>query len=284
VFRAGLVLLDLAAAVVVSRFDPGRARDLDSRATSVYVPRMTARIRHLENAPITEALIDFRVAPPIESLPAARAALQARLADRYPVIGEQGLIATTINLGEGRTGRTRTIRGFAFRTPDAVRVAQFRSGGFAFNRLKPSADFDEMRAEALALWGIYVEILNPPSVTRVAVRYINHLSLPPPATDLSRYLDAPPTPPAEIGYATTGFLQRLALRDFSTGTAARVTLASEQSLREGEVTVIFDIDAYRTVEYEPRDDRLPGTLESLREAKNRIFFGSITEDAARLWE
>jgi uncharacterized protein (TIGR04255 family) len=55
-------------------------------------------------------------------------------------------------------------------------------------------------------------------------------------------------------------------------------------MADAGTTVLLDIDAYRAGEYDVRDDRLLVDLEALHDMKNRIFFGSIEEAAARLWE
>ncbi len=64
--------------------------------------------------------------------------------------------------------------------------------------MRPYLDFDDLRRDALDLWRVYVEILNPARIQRVAVRYINHLGLPTPVTDLARYLTAPPALPPGV--------------------------------------------------------------------------------------
>jgi len=247
---------------------------------------MAARQRHLRNAPITEALIDFRVTPPITVDPNIRGELEARLADRYPVVDTLGLVEAQIRLRGEQPGITRADRfhGFALRTRERDRVVQFRTDGFTFNRLPPYRGWDEMRTEALAAWQVYLDVLAPATVARVATRYINHLTFPPPLGDLSRYLVVPPAAPPDIGYSLVGFLQRLALMDAASGTSAQVTLGLEPSMADAGTTVLLDIDAYRAGEYDVRDDRLLVDLEALHDMKNRIFFGSIEEAAARLWE
>lgn len=47
----------------------------------------------------------------------------------------------------------------------------------------------------------------------------------------------------------------------------------------------LDIDAYRETQIPAADDRaIVEVLESLYEFKNRAFFSSITEEAAKLYE
>jgi uncharacterized protein (TIGR04255 family) len=101
--------------------------------------------------------------------------------------------------------------------------------GFTFNRLKPYTGWAQVLPQALELWRIYVEEFGPLSVTRIAVRYINRLTLPAPVVNMSRYLTAPPTVPAGAPQSLRGFLQRIVLEDTAAGLTARVTQASEKS-------------------------------------------------------
>jgi uncharacterized protein (TIGR04255 family) len=246
---------------------------------------MAARRRHLPNAPITEALIDFRV-PPVEVSRDLRMVLEDRLSARYPNITEQTMFEARINVAERESAVARSegrLHGFMLKAADGVRLAQFRSDGFTFNHLRPYTRWEEVQSEALGLWQTYVEVLRPTLVIRIALRYINHLSFPEPRADLRRYLEAPPSVPSSLSYRLAGFVQRLTFVDTETGARAHVTQALEPAMAETTV-VILDIDAYKAAEFEVHDDRLSPALEELREMKNNIFFGSVTEDAARLWE
>jgi uncharacterized protein (TIGR04255 family) len=156
--------------------------------------------------------------------------------------------------------------------------------GFTFNRLKPYTSWEGILPQALELWRIYIEEFAPHIVTRIAVRYINRLSLPAPVLNLSRYLTAPPTVPAGAPQSLRGFLQRVILEDAATGLTAHVTQASERSPKPDTVIILLDIDVHRMAEYSVTDDRLVSTLHALREMKNRIFFASITEEYAETCE
>ncbi len=249
---------------------------------------MAAEKRHLRHAPIIEALIDLRV-PPAAELPPD---IQAILRDRVPAefaMETLGMSETHLEVVKGvpSVGQTRQVtRGYVFKSNDGARLAQFRLDGFTFNRLRPYVSFEEMRDQALDLWRVYVDAFNPSRVTRVAVRYINHLRLPAPVGDLARFLTAPPTPPPGLreGHVIAGFLARVSVINPQTGISAHVTHALDQSLQPGEAVILLDIDVYTAVEYEPHDARLQGILEKLRDMKNITFFESVTEEATALWQ
>ena len=72
-------------------------------------------------------------------------------------------------------------------------------------------------------------------------------------------------------------LSRLTIRDDKMGISARVFYVCKPD--ETGVTVIIDTDAAKLGRFD--DEDIWASLEQLREVKNRIFFGSITETAAQ---
>lgn len=243
--------------------------------------------RHLENAPITEALIDLRVKLPANVKTGAFLDLGATLHDRYPNTQEGRIVQSgfEVKAGEGPLtfAKDKGIHGYLFSSADGLNVAQFRLDGYTFNRLRPYTSWESVFPEAWSLWQLYSERTSPEFVSRVAVRYINRLELPLPIQDLSRYLTAPPEVPEGLPQTMSGFLTRVVIQEPDTSLAANIT----QSLEGGEgqyVTIILDIDVYKTEQFEVRDERIERTFKQLRNLKNRIFFSSITEETMGLFE
>src|SRR5215470_16750954 len=97
---------------------------------SCRIPTMPARHRHLENAPIREALIDIRV-PQVAELPdELRGVILGRLGARYQAGQAQrlGLMQARIAAGQRSPTLTTTDRayGWMFRNVDGTNVVQFR--------------------------------------------------------------------------------------------------------------------------------------------------------------
>ncbi|HLE80105.1 MAG TPA: TIGR04255 family protein [Dehalococcoidia bacterium] len=246
-----------------------------------------ARIRHLKRAPITEALIDFRVNVPKEFSPALVSDLKEHLRDRYPKVEERRLAESAIQIAPGRLAtstRELGFRGLIFKSADELDIAQFRIDGFTYNRLKPYTSWEQVFPEASRLWELYGEKLAPEYVSRLALRYINHLSIPLPIKDFSQYLTSPPVVPDDLPQAISSFLTRVVLQDPGSDLAANLTQALEPGLDANSVTIILDIDAYKLGEFDPRGPEIVRVLEALHGFKNTIFFGSLTEATLRLYE
>ncbi len=245
-----------------------------------------ARQRHLPKAPIREAVIDIRV-PHDPGLPRLSEIAKSCKAD-YPNQVELRARTLGIELKGPDNWRASSVdqgsRGFRLASADGKNVAQMRVDGFAFSRLAEYETWERMSAEAKRLWTLYCESSQLGSISRYAVRYVNVMQFPLPVSDLSEYLISPPDVPEGLPQGVSSYLMRMVLHDADTGAQAVVTQAME-ALSSEKVPIVLDIDVFAERQVAATDqERLWQELEQLRILKNRIFFESITERTARLFE
>jgi uncharacterized protein (TIGR04255 family) len=176
------------------------------------------------------------------------------------------------------------VQGYLFISQPRTEVVQLRLDGFTFSRLRPYTNWEEVLRAARRLWNHYANVAPVEAVVRVAVRYINNFSIPPGRYPADYLTTQPAMPEGLQRISIRSSLSRLLLHDLATGANSVVAQALEHA--NGSVTaVVIDIDSYKTEE----DFGLSGEafwphLEQLRDLKNRIFFGSITEAAAQEFE
>lgn len=244
------------------------------------------RIRHLSNAPITEALVDFRVVLPAAFEPKHFKQVHERLRADFPHMEERKSAEAILEFAEGRPAlQTRDLGpGVWIKSEDGKSVGQFRTDGFTFNRLKPYTSWEEILPTALRLWDEYARLASPEVVIRVALRYINHLTLPSPSGDLDKLITTAPRLPQDIPQVLNSFSTHVVLRDAERGLSANFTQALEVGIQTQLPTLLLDIDAYRLGEFPPQREVLEKHLGELRSYKNAIFFGSLTEDFIRSFE
>ncbi len=248
-----------------------------------------AEVKHLNNAPITEAIIDFRVKLPSEFKVDTFLELKKTIGDRFPKVQERKLFSGQLRFKEGKSPQPSTeyhgVQGYFFRSEDEKNVAQFRIDGFTFSRLKPYTNWEEMFDEARELWGMYSGIAQPEAVTRLAVRYINHINIPLPIEDLSEYFTASPKIPDNIQGVISGFLSKIVVYDDEMDVATNIVQALEKSTKpDKHITVVLDIDSFRTGDFDVSNGEIWETFANLHNIKNQMFFYSITEETARLFE
>jgi len=243
--------------------------------------------RHLEHAPITEALIDCRIKAPTGFKVDAFQALKAKIGNDYPRVEEQRGFEAEVRFEGGQlsqSSKQRGMVGLIFRSKSGENVAQFRIDGFSFSRLRPYTSWEQIFREAFRLWKMYRDLVVPDFITRIAVRYINRLRIPLPLGDFSEYLCSPPVVPPELPRQVATFLTRIVIPASDFSADATITQALERPVDLNFVTIILDIDVYRRKQFEVDDEKMRSEFEELRQLKNRIFFSSITEETARLFE
>ena len=246
-----------------------------------------AKQRHLTKTPITEALIDFRVKLRAGFSITELDSLKGELHDRYPNMDVVRRFGGGFKVYDGKVEpiiEDTQIHGYLFKSDDGKHIVQFRQDGFTFNRLSPYTDWTTVSTEAESLWKVYLAKTPVELITRIAVRYINRLDIPLPILDLAEYFTEPPRIPNTLTQELRHFLTRFVVLDRELDATANITQALQASETPDHVVIIFDIDVYKSKESGFDVVSISGILEQLRPLKNKIFFDSITEKTARLFE
>lgn len=245
-----------------------------------------AKLRsHLANAPIVEALIDFRVLPQAQIAVDELGNLSAEVGSEYSKREQINVFSTRLDFNEGRSPQAAAAHskvGWLYKSQN--QVAQFRLDGFTFSRLEPYTTWEAVFEEALRLWSVYAKKAQPAQISRIAVRYINRMKIQGPAT-LKTYLTAPPELPEPSTQSLRDFLYRIHVTDSKHRASAAVIQALEPQVEPSSISLLLDIDAYRDrLTLNPNDPSIPEMFKSLRQLKNEIFFACITEETVELYQ
>ncbi|WP_206999820.1 TIGR04255 family protein [Trinickia mobilis] len=129
-----------------------------------------ARYRHLSKPPAKEALVDLRFESPV--------ALDAidRFVDSVSDSYGKKMDLWEAVFGLDADGRTATqagpnVTGRRLESAHGLYVLQCRTSGFTLSRLSPYGEWKELREEARRLWESFRGVVEPVTVTRIAVRY-----------------------------------------------------------------------------------------------------------------
>jgi uncharacterized protein (TIGR04255 family) len=239
---------------------------------------------HLDRAPIVEAVIDFRVFREPTVWPDT-------FADLIPSIGEKYSQGERILSFEARFGiESGKALDPAQRTTDlgwkyqaGTEVAQFRADGFTFSKLEPYTTWEDVFGEASRLWSIYLGLAKPRQLSRIAVRYINRIMVVG-DRNINDFLEAAPVLPQPIPPLIRDFLTRVHVADESRSSAAVIVQALEPQFDPNVMSLLLDIDAYHERIPAPGDPDLSALFQQLRELKNEIFYASITEKCAEMYQ
>ncbi len=245
-----------------------------------------ARERHLNNAPIVEAIIDFRVMLSPDFDPKIFASIKENLHTKYPKVQVGHMISGSIKIKDDKPiiepPEDMGIKGYKFTSDDGKEVAQFRIDGFTFSRLHPYTKWEQVLEEAKRLWKLYASKASPKAINRIAVHYINRLDIPSPVEDFADYLTSPPVLPSRLPQELSQYLFRLVIHENELSAGIVQTLV--KSPKKKHIGIIMDIDVFKASKGGINEDGIWPTFDRLRELKNRIFFNLITEKTARLFE
>jgi uncharacterized protein (TIGR04255 family) len=247
-----------------------------------------ARIRPLAHPPITEAVIDLLVRFPEPMTAKDVHGFKGLVADAYPLEQARANVEVRVDANAESVGieRVSDVVGYLFRTRDGKQVVQSKRDGFSYNRLAPYHSWEQLIDEGWRLWELYNGMFKPLEVARLSTRFINRIELPSPPVDFDDYLSTMPKIPEGAPQRVAAFSARVTIPEIRKGTRATVTLLFDGVPPEGsKLPVLLDIDVHRECTFAPsaRTEILEA-LHELRTVKNELFFGSITEKTAELFE
>lgn len=246
-----------------------------------------AEVHHLNRAPITEAAIDIRVRLSAGSTPEMLASLPTDAAARYSSREELRVFQGELQLLHGAMTHTgvvdKGVQGYRFFSPSRAAVVQFRLDGFTFSKLRPYSDWEQVLQEAKEFWTYYSSAVTVEAIHRIAVRTINNFTIPA-GVGLRERLTEPPAAPSGMANASIrAALTRLVLLEDNSSVNSIVTKGLEGA-SGGGTSVVIDIDCYKADEFDVVSGSFWNDFQSLHDAKNRIFFGSLTRAAVREFE
>ncbi len=244
--------------------------------------------RHYSKAPITEAIIDLKVAFPEGFSVDALANIHAHISDRFPI---QELMYTGIGAVLFQPGSPVQIEanqqhnGFRFKSEDNRKLFQATLNGFTFNRLAPYESWEEFSGDARYLWDIYTNVCHPTHVTRVALRYINQIIIPVKGLgDLKDYLNTVPEVPSGLPRnILSSFFMQLQIPQDDLDCMLTINEALAPPTNPETITVLLDFDLFRQQTWQTDDADIWHFLQQLRERKNLVFNTSITDRTRRLF-
>lgn len=246
-----------------------------------------AQNRHLNNAPIREAIIDIQFEPAVKFADLEKFAHSIR--NDFQTLGKvwQHSIGGADGTAQSTDTSDNSAVGLRLRSKGTGHVFVVRTTGITFSQLAPYENWGALRVAAKAAWERFLESVKPSLVNRLAVRYINVLPLPLDNAPFEEYLTAPPAIPAALPQGVSAFIQRLVMVDRKEDRRAIVTQALEEpqaGTASDKVSIFLDIDTFRAKRFEAKDEAVWDSLDNLRDFKNLIFFEHITEKTAELFQ
>ncbi len=242
------------------------------------------------NAPIREALIDIHVTLPTEATLEVLAEYHRPLVERFPQRRERAVWMGEFRMDSSANppaeNPSKRIDGYLHVSDSDGKIVQTRQDGFTFNKLRPYSDWGTFNREARELWERYLVLAKPLYVTRLGLRYINRIEVPLPFDDFREFCPLFPDLPDGVPQSLNEFFMRFVapLPDAPNAISAITTTFEIPASGETKLPLILDIEISECFEsFAPETDKIWNKLELFRQAKNKIFFASVTEAAKKLF-
>ena len=146
-------------------------------------------------------------------------------------------------------------------------------------------NWEKFEAESRRLWSVYRRVARPTKVVRLAVRYLNRLDLPLPVSNFEESLRTVPQIPAELPQGLAGYFMQLKMPMESIKSIALINEGIiEEAIQPKAVSIVLDIDIFRTDDVPADEENIWRVMRELRKAKNQVFEASITEKARELFQ
>lgn len=239
---------------------------------------------HLENAPIVEALIEIKLAEPLqqEVLGSLRDCA-AVLAELYPIREDLMLQQFQWQLGvPGQIPSSPVQMGFLCKDGVNHRVVHLKLDGFGLSELKPYSYWKEFFPEAHRIWNEYRQAVGGAPTGSWSIRYINQISWPE-GDRMEDYLCVHPNVPDDLPKPMTNCFMRLQspITEPSEGSFTQ-QIFQVMSPEAGKVSFIVD-HAFTYSAIGLTDSELWRRIQQAQLVKNKYFQSTFTAHAMEMF-
>lgn len=240
-----------------------------------------------KNAPITEAVLEFQLQLQGDPHLGRMALVQDGIKGQYPVRKDSRFVSAGIQIPAVAAPWTSVEAkqvGFTFTSSDGKQIVHARINAFGFSRLSPYPSWREFRGESHKVWDHFKNIALPERISRVGLRYINRIELPLPLVDFKEYLLTKPDIATGLPSMVSAYALQMVVHDPGTDCGAVINQAIDPSgATPKSLPIIFDIDAFKVVDFTADSPEIWTLVDQLRILKNEVFFKSLTEKAKELF-
>ena len=245
---------------------------------------------HLKNAPIVEAVVDFRAVSEVTWEETEIKKKLTEIIPDYPKIESRRGLKSVVKIKRGtKASADHTLddlgwEGFRLSSDDKPHIAQFNKDGFSFSRLHPYINWEQFINEAFRLWKFYLKLSRPSEIQRIGVRFINRIMLPIEDLNLDDYYQVSPKAPEGLDLDFAKFLHHDTLVVPGDTYAINIikTVQPHKNPEIKKVGLIVDIDVFTFQPITLRNSIIEKRMNEMRWLKNKAFFGTITPKALEM--
>lgn len=150
--------------------------------------------------------------------------------------------------------------------------------------LRPYPGWAEFRPRVERAAAAHLALQPDARVTRIGVRYINHIVLPGDQLELDEWFTSSPTLPDGLGQSMTALMSRVETA-YEDDARLAITLATVQHDKDGESAFLLDLDlSWNAPEPVPLTGRVYDVIDSLHDREGSAFEAMITDSTRGLFQ
>lgn len=236
--------------------------------------------------PINEAVIQITTS--VQASQDSLSKIANHFKEDYPHQEPLTSVDFIIDTTGGAAQMRQEMHGYRLTSVTSPDVLVVQPGGVLAARLAPYAGWEQLLAETKRVWSQWRRAGNSSSISRLGVRYVNRLDFPIERAanlELSEYLNFSPKVPNFSTKSLTGFVvQATVPTEQENWSVSLTSTVLNPPPLINTISILMDIDLFRTEQIPGRDEDLWECIESVRALKNSIFESCITDATRRLFE
>jgi uncharacterized protein (TIGR04255 family) len=235
-------------------------------------------------APITEAVIDFRVARQNAMSVDGLVPLTTRLAGDYPVIEQRRNATAMVDTWSQVPPRLDVAPvGFTARSADGLWIYNAQPDGVSISRLAPYTRWSDLRERAKFVWDAYISLNAPLAISRLGLRFINKIVFSERRVELVDQFYTRVEIAQDMPGTMSHFFFQTQIVQSDINCVAVINSTAEHRNPAANVSIILDIDLFTVSNEGIHFDNAWDKLEVMRRRKNVIFEACITEKTRGLF-
>lgn len=247
---------------------------------------MASNERVYAKPPLVEAVVEFRFSGGEAWSESTFILLNERFSVEYsgqPRVTGQLQLDATVDGKEVTTSAKHTPHAVLFCSADGAKAVGVGDNLLSIHALAPYPGWDRFLARVRAAFELYVGVVKPTGISRVAVRYIDRITLPEKAGALADYFVVMPPKPRSMFPFLSAF--HIVLQTFDQDeNIAMLTLSSSEPDDTGSTVVLYDLNLVRDFPEQEPLDRWEQHAEALHQRQKDIFEESITDQMRKLFQ
>lgn len=244
-------------------------------------------MQNYSRPPITEAVIQIRTTNPI-ALEKLKKIANKLKRNHYPNLNQRNNL--NVNVKQDKNDLNAEIGqefgDYHLASDDQADIVILHQNSILISRLAPYLGWESFYERFISVWKIWKEIVKSQEISRIGIRYINRIDIPigeSSKIDIEEYLNFYPKECLFTEIPMEDYFIQITKKTPNPLWSTAIISTQHPPILIGTISLLLDIDVFRTQETPLNDTDLLSLLTEARNIKNEIFGMCITRKTEELF-